>query len=85
MLKDLSKTTSTSDEKSPRMLRLRERSQRVVEAAAFLGITVRMVYLGLERKQIPHLRVMGRSIKTLKCGGPVRAPFNQEVGIAKTK
>jgi excisionase family DNA binding protein len=34
---------------------------RVREAATFLGVSPQTVYLWVERKQIPHLRVMGRN------------------------
>jgi hypothetical protein len=38
------------------------------------------VYLWVERKQIPHLRVMGRNIRFLKSElEPFRAIFKQEV------
>ena len=39
---------------------------RVQEAAQFLGVSPQTVYLWVERKQIPHLRVMGRNIRFLK-------------------
>jgi len=43
------------------------------------------VYLWVERKQIPHLRVMGRNIRFLKSElGPFRATFSHEVGYGKT-
>jgi hypothetical protein len=43
------------------------------------------VYLWVERKQIPHLRVMGRNIRFLKADlEPFRAAFKQEVGNGKT-
>jgi excisionase family DNA binding protein len=38
----------------------------VREAAHFLGVGAQPVYLWVERKQIPHLRVMGRNIRFLK-------------------
>jgi excisionase family DNA binding protein len=34
----------------------------VREAALYLGVSAQTVYLWVERKQIPHLRVMGRNI-----------------------
>jgi excisionase family DNA binding protein len=34
---------------------------RVREAAIFLGVSPQTVHLWVERKQIPHLRVMGRN------------------------
>jgi excisionase family DNA binding protein len=54
----------------------------VKQAAAYLGVTV---YLWVERKQIPHLRVMGRNIRFLKSElEPFRATFRFEVGYGKT-
>ena len=38
----------------------------VKEAARYLGVSPQTVYLWVERKQIPHLRVMGRNIRFLK-------------------
>ena len=59
---------------------------KVREAAVYLGVSVQTVYLWVERKQIPHLRVMGRNIRFLKSDlEPFRATFKQEVGIAKTE
>ena len=53
---------------------------RVREAAVFLGVSPQTVYLWVERKQIPHLRVMGRNIRFLKSElEPFRAQFKQEV------
>ena len=52
----------------------------VKEAAKFLGVSAQTVYLWVERKQIPHLRVMGRNIRFLKSDlGPFRASFKQEM------
>jgi excisionase family DNA binding protein len=52
----------------------------VKEAAVFLGVSVQTVYLWVERKQIPHLRVMGRNIRFLRSDlEPFRASFKQEV------
>jgi excisionase family DNA binding protein len=57
----------------------------VRDAAAYLGVSVQTVYLWVERKQIPHLRVMGRNIRFLKSDlEPFRATFRQEVGNGKT-
>lgn len=57
----------------------------VREASAYLGVSVQTVYLWVERKQIPHLRVMGRNIRFLKADlEPFRAAFKQEVGNGKT-
>jgi excisionase family DNA binding protein len=58
----------------------------VREAAVYLGVSVQTVYLWVERKQIPHLRVMGRNIRFLKSDlEPFRAAFKQEVGNGKTE
>ena len=52
----------------------------VREAANFLGVSAQTVYLWVERKQIPHLRVMGRNIRFLKSDlEPFRASFKQEM------
>jgi excisionase family DNA binding protein len=57
-----------------------ERPLTVREAAKFLGVSPQTVYLWVERKQIPHLRVMGRNIRFLKSDlGPFRASFKQEM------
>ena len=58
----------------------------VRQAATYLGVSVQTVYLWVERKQIPHLRVMGRNIRFLRSDlAPFRATFKQEVGIGKTE
>ena len=52
----------------------------VKDAARFLGVSAQTVYLWVERKQIPHLRVMGRNIRFLKSDLQLfRAQFRQEV------
>jgi len=52
----------------------------VKEAAAFLGVSRQTVYVWVERKQIPHLRVMGRNIRFLRSDlEPFRASFKQEM------
>jgi excisionase family DNA binding protein len=52
----------------------------VKDAAKFLGVSPQTVYLWVERKQIPHLRVMGRNIRFLKSDlEPFRASFKQEM------
>ena len=52
----------------------------VREAATFLGVSPQTVYLWVERKQIPHFRVMGRNIRFLRSDlQPFRAQFKQEV------
>ncbi len=60
--------------------KVNERPIRVREATVFLGVSPQTVYLWVERKQIPHLRVMGRNIRFLKSDlEPFRAQFKQEV------
>jgi excisionase family DNA binding protein len=52
----------------------------VKDAASYLGVSPQTVYLWVERKQIPHLRVMGRNIRFLRSElEPFRAQFKQEV------
>jgi excisionase family DNA binding protein len=52
----------------------------VREAAKYLGVSPQTVYLWVERKQIPHLRVMGRNIRFLKPDlETFRASFKQEM------
>jgi excisionase family DNA binding protein len=64
-------TTRSSDVELP---------MTVKEASKFLGVSPQTVYLWVERKQIPHLRVMGRNIRFLKSDlEPFRASFKQEV------
>ena len=58
----------------------------VREAAVYLGVSMQTVYLWVERKQISHLRVMGRNIRFLRSDlEPFRATFRQEVGDGKTQ
>jgi excisionase family DNA binding protein len=58
----------------------------VRQAAVYLGVSVQTVYLWVERKQIPHLRVMGRNIRFLRSDlEPFRATFKCEVGDGKTQ
>ena len=57
-----------------------EYPMRVRDAARFLGVSPQTMYLWVERKQIPHLRVMGRNIRFLRSElEPFRAKFKQEV------
>ncbi len=57
-----------------------EQPWTVPEAANFLGVSPQTVYLWVERKQIPHLRVMGRNIRFLKSDlETFRASFKQEM------
>jgi excisionase family DNA binding protein len=70
---------------SPRSAGSEERPITVRDAALFLGVSVQTVYLWVERKQIPHLRVMGRNIRFLKSDlEPFRATFRREVGYGTT-
>jgi excisionase family DNA binding protein len=58
----------------------------VRNAAIYLGVSPQTVYLWVERKQIPHLRVMGRNIRFLKSDlEPFRASFKREVENGKTE
>ena len=57
-----------------------DRPLTVREAAKFLGVSSQTVYLWVERKQIPHLRVMGRNIRFLKTDlETFRASFKREM------
>jgi excisionase family DNA binding protein len=59
---------------------LEEYPLTVRQAAKYLGVSPQTVYLSVERKQIPHLRVMGRNIRFLKSDlEPFRASFKQEM------
>ena len=58
----------------------------VRDAATYLGVSTQTVYLWVERKQIPHLRVMGRNIRFLKSDlEPFRTSFKQEVENGKAE
>ncbi len=60
--------------------RIEEYPLTVREAAKYLGVSPQTVYLWVERKQIPHLRVMGRNIRFLKSDlDSFRASFRQEM------
>ena len=72
---------SASRAESPR----EERPLTVRDAAQYLGVSAQTVYLWVERKQITHLRVMGRNIRFLRSDlEPFRATFKQEVGYGTT-
>jgi excisionase family DNA binding protein len=61
-----------------------ELPMNVKDAARFLGVSSQTVYLWVERKQIPHLRVMGRNIRFLRSDlEPFRAQFKYEVENGK--
>ena len=69
----------------PALLAQDEIPLTVRQAAFYLGVSRQTVYLWVERKQIPHLRVMGRNIRFLRADlEPFRATFKQEVGDGKT-
>ena len=70
-------TSDTAMEARPREL---DYPMSVRDAAQYLGVSAQTVYLWVERKQIPHLRVMGRNIRFLKSDlEPFRASFRQEM------
>jgi excisionase family DNA binding protein len=74
-----------SELKEPRPRDQEEYPLTVREAAKFLGVSAQTVYLWVERKQIPHLRVMGRNIRFLKSDlEPFRASFKQEMENEQT-
>jgi excisionase family DNA binding protein len=74
-----------SESRAPVLCRPEECPLTVREAAMFLGVSPQTVYLWVERKQIPHLRVMGRNIRFLKSElEPFRASFKQEMENGKT-
>jgi len=84
--KHLSQTKSTDGTGAAFSLLPDEVPLTVRDAAMYLGVSIQTVYLWVERKQIPHLRVMGRNIRFLKSDlEPFRAQFKQEVGIGKTE
>ena len=57
-----------------------DRPLSVKEASRYLGVSPQTVYLWVERKQIPHLRVMGRNIRFLKTDlETFRASFKREM------
>jgi excisionase family DNA binding protein len=57
----------------------------VKDAAKFLGVSPQTVYLCVERKQIPHLRVMERNIRFLRSDlDPFRASFKKGMENGKT-
>jgi excisionase family DNA binding protein len=54
----------------------------VKEAARFLGVSPSLVYSYVERKQIPHYRMMGRTIRfTLSELAKWRQQFHVDGGI----
>ena len=82
----MSRNGAVADRFSTRFTPSDELPLKVRDAAIYLGVSPQTVYLWVERKQIPHLRVMGRNIRFLKSDlEPFRATFKQEVGVAKTE
>jgi excisionase family DNA binding protein len=76
----LTDETAVDDIVRRRALDDAEYPMTVRQAARFLGVSSQTVYLWVERKQIPHLRVMGRNIRFLKSDlEPFRSRFKQEV------
>lgn len=58
---------ATGHERPPAIVLAQEELPlNVREAAAFPVVSVQTVYLWVERKQIPQLRVMGRAIRFLR-------------------
>ena len=47
----------------PQSLLVEDRPVDVKTAARFLGVSSSLLYAYVERKQIPHYRMMGRSIR----------------------
>ncbi len=75
----MSQTQISADSSEIGMAKL-EHPLTVKDAAKFLGVSPQTVYLWVERKQIPHLRVMGRNIRFLRSDlEPFRASFKQEM------
>ena len=57
----------------------------VREAATYLGVSVQTVYLWVERKQIPHLRVMGRNITCERISSHSARPSNKRWEMARPR
>ena len=52
----------------------------VQRAAEFLGVSPQTVYLWVERKSIPHFRIMGRNIRFLRSDlERFRGTFKQDI------
>ena len=83
IIRDDSKSMPALDNSDGRDI---EYPMTVRDAAQYLGVSSQTVYLWAERKQIPHLRVMGRNIRFLKSDlEPFRASFKQEVRNGTTE
>jgi excisionase family DNA binding protein len=77
---DLQQETTQTPATRRVSIREGDRPLTVRDAAIYLGVSIQTVYLWVERKQIPHLRVMGRNIRFLKSDlEPFRASFKQEM------
>lgn len=78
---DIAGDDTRTDSSTPNAAAFEDESPLTVkEAAKFLGVSTQTVYLWVERRQIPHLRVMGRNIRFLKSDlEPFRASFKQEM------
>lgn len=82
VMQSLSADPARADEPNERTTDL---PMTVKDAARFLGVSPQTVYVWVERKQIPHLRVMGRNIRFLRSDlEPFRAQFKHEVGCGTT-
>ena len=58
----------------------------IIRSLFSFTVSPSLVYAYVERKQIAHLRVMGRNIRFLKSDlEPFRASFKQEVENGKTE
>jgi excisionase family DNA binding protein len=76
--KHLSQLNSSGRHEWPSPVPPEELPLTVREAAVYLGVSIQTVYLWVERKQIPHLRVMGRNIRFLKSDlEPFRSTFRR--------
>jgi excisionase family DNA binding protein len=85
-LSPMSPAANPRDSAAIRQRDLPEHPVTVREAARFLGVSPQTVYLWVERRQIPHLRVMGRKIRFLTSElAPFRAQFRQEVENGKAE
>jgi len=77
---DLQQEPTQTPAASSVSIREGDRPLTVRDAALYLGVSIQTVYLWVERKQIPHLRVMGRNIRFLRSDlEPFRASFKQEM------
>jgi len=81
---ELGESRLVAPPREPLKIRDVELPLSVKDAARFLGVSAQQVYLWVERRQIPHLRVMGRNIRFLKPDlQAFRAQFKHEVESGK--